>query len=126
MLKQTETGNVPLTESVAFGKGRNPYLSKEPNSVCTKLVSDWIHSDKTAKTYWHTQAVRQRDLAHWSQKGNDNSDAERTALHELKRQLQEEIKRDLPGRLNNPYRDLLSEALAEVNWTELAEDLLSQ
>lgn len=125
MLKQTDPGNVPLTESVALGKGRNPYLSKEPNSVCTKLVSDWIHSDKTAKSYWHEQAVRQRDLARWSQKGDANSDAERTALHELKRQLQEEIKRDLPGPLNNPYRDLLSEALAEVNWTELAEDLLA-
>jgi chemotaxis protein MotB len=125
MLEQSNPGNVPLTESVALGHGRNPYLRKEPNSVCTKLVSDWIHSDKTAKTYWREQAQRQRDLARWAMKGEENPEAaERTALRELTRQLKEEIKRDLPARLNNPYRDLLTEAVAEVNWPELAEDLL--
>ncbi len=126
MLEQSDPGNVPLAENVALGHGRNPYLRKEPNSVCTKLVSDWIHSDKTAKTYWPEQARRQRDLARWAANDADNNEAaERTALRELTRQLKEEIKRDLPARLTNPYRDLLAEAVAEVNWTELAEDLLS-
>lgn len=127
MLRQSDPGNVPLSESVALGHGRNPYLRIEPNSVCTKLVSDWIHADKTARTYWHQQAQRQRDLARWAQHGETNADAaERTALRELTRQLKEEIRRDLPARLDNPYRDLLSEAIAEVNWTELAEDLLTR
>jgi chemotaxis protein MotB len=126
MLQQPQPGHVPLTESIALGHGRNPYLRKEPNSVCTKLVSDWIHGDKKAKTYWHDQALRQRDLARWAQKQDEHSEAiERTALRELTRQLKDEIKRDLPARLNNPYRDLLSEAINEVNWMELAEDLLA-
>ncbi len=125
MFQQSETGNVPLSDNVALGHGRNPYLRKEPNSVCTKLVSDWIQTDKTAKVYWRDQARRQRDLSRWGEKNNaDRETSERTALRELTRQLKEEIKRDLPDKLRNPYRDLLVEAVAEVNWTELAEDLL--
>ena len=126
MLSPSTPGNVPTAESVAMGHGRNPYLRTEPNSVCTKLVSDWIHADKTARTYWREQAQRQRDLARWAQQGAENSETvERTALRELTRQLKEEIKRDLPSRLSNPYRDLLIEAVTEVNWAELAEDLLA-
>jgi chemotaxis protein MotB len=127
MIEKNNSGNVPLAESVALGHGRNPYLRKEPNSVCTKLLSDWIHTDKTAKEYWRDQAQRQRDLSRWNkQNEGDREAAERIALRELSRQLKEEIKRDLPDRLKNPYRDLLVEAIAEVNWTELAEDLLGQ
>jgi hypothetical protein len=61
----------------------------------------------------------------WTLKGVDAETIERTAIRELSRQLKDETKRDLPSRLNNPYRDLLSEALAEVNWTELAEEFLA-
>jgi len=126
MLKQPTPGNMPLSESLAMGHGRNPYLRTEPNSVCTKLVSDWIHADKKARAYWHQQAQRQRDLARWASHGEENSEAvERTALRELTRQLKDEIKRDLPSQMSNPYRDLLVEAVAEVNWAELAEDLLA-
>jgi chemotaxis protein MotB len=127
MMQQPDTGNVPREDQVALGRGRNPYLSNEPNSVCTKLVSDWIHSDKEAIQYWREQAQRQRDLARWSLEGDDKVEKlQRVAIRELSRQLKEEVKTKIPTAVSKPYRDLLSEAIAEVNWTEIAEDLLSQ
>ena len=126
LMQQTDSGNVPLSENVAVGRGRNPYLSKEPNSVCTKLVSDWLYSDKEASRYWREEAQRQRDLAKWSLQGDDKVEKlERVAIRELSRQLKAQIKKDLPVRLKKPYSELLSEAVTEVNWEELAEDLLS-
>jgi hypothetical protein len=52
--------------------------------------------------------------------------SKREAIHELSRQLKAEIKNAIPARLTKPYGDLLSEPVAEVNWEELAEDLLSR
>jgi len=126
MMQQPDTGNVPLQENVALGRGRNPYLSKEPNSVCTKLISDWIHSDKEASLYWREQAQRQHDLAYWSMQGDEKMEKmQRLAIRELSRQLKDEVRTKIPTRVAKPYRDLLSEAIDEVNWTEIAEDLLS-
>ena len=125
VVEKPDTGSVPLSESTAMGRGRNPYLKKEPNSVCTKLLSDWLHANKTVRAYWQEQAQHQRDLARLTLKGVDSETIERTAIRELSRQLKEETKRDLPPRLNNPYRDLLIEAVTEVNWAELAEEFLS-
>ncbi len=127
MVQQPDTGNVPLEESVALGRGRNPYVTKEPNSVCTKLVSDWIHSDKEASHYWREQAQRQRDLARWSLQGDDKVEkVQATAIRELSRQLKAELKTHIPASMKKPYRDLLTEAIIEVNWVEVAEDLLAQ
>ena len=127
MVQQPDTGNVPLEENVALGRGRNPYVTKEPNSVCTKLVSDWIHSDQEASRYWREQAQRQRDLARWSLQGDDKVEKMQTvAIRELSRQLKAEVKTHIPASMKKPYRDLLTEAIIEVNWAEIAEDLLAQ
>lgn len=127
MMQQADTGNVPMQDNVSLGRGRNPYVSKEPNSVCTKLLSDWVHSDKEASRYWREQAQRQRDLARWTLVGDDKVEKlERVAIRELSRQLKAEIKNKIPAALKNPYADLLSEAITEVNWEEIAEDLLAQ
>ncbi len=127
MMQQPDTGNVPLEENVSLGRGRNPYVTKEPNSVCTKLVSDWIHSDKEASRYWREQAQRQRDLARWSLQGDDKVEKHQTvAIRELSRQLKAEVKTHIPASMKKPYRDLLTEAIIEVNWAEIAEDLLAQ
>lgn len=127
MMQQADTGNVPLEENVALGRGRNPYVSKEPNSVCTKLLGDWLHSDKEASRYWREQAQRQRDLARWTLQGDEKVEKlERVAIRELARQLKAEMKGKIPAALKKPYADLLTEAIVEVNWEEIAEDLLAQ
>lgn len=127
MMQQADTGNVPQQENVALGRGRNPYVSKEPNSVCTKLLSDWLHADKEASRYWREQAQRQRDLSRWTLHGEDKVEkSERVAIRELARQLKAEIKEKIPAALKKPYADLLTEAIVEVNWEEIAEDLLAQ
>jgi chemotaxis protein MotB len=127
LFQSTESGNVPQEENIALGRGRNPYLSREPNSVCTKLLGDWLHSDKEAKRYWREQAQRQRDLARWTLQGDDKVEKlDKVAIRELSRQLKAELKNKIPTGMKKPYSDLLAEAVSEVNWQELAEDLLAQ
>lgn len=126
-MQQADTGNVPLEENVARGRGRNPYLSREPNSVCTKLLSDWLQANPDVSRYWREQAQRQRDLVRWSRQGNDKDEKlEQVAIRELSRQLKAEVKKSIPAGLKKPYGDLLLEAVAEVNWVEIAEDLMSK
>lgn len=127
MSQQSDTGNVPNEENVALGRGRNPYLQKEPNSVCTKLLTDWIHSDPEIARYWREQAQRQRDLARWSLRTDEKAEKlDKLAIRELSQQLKAEIKKSIPASLKRPYSDLLTEAVVEVNWVEIAEDLLGK
>jgi len=127
LTQHADTGNVPLEENVALGRGRNPYLSKEPNSVCTQLLSEWLQSDPERIRYWREQAQRQRDLARWSLQGDDKVEKlEKVAIRELSQQLKAEVKKNIPAGLKKPYGDLLSEAVSEVNWSEIAEDLVAK
>lgn len=126
MTEPPMTGNLPRSESVDLGRGRNPYLSKGQNSVCTKLVSNWIQQDKTVRAYWREQAQRQLDLVNWTRDANVKSEsAEKMAIRQLSKQLRDELKNGVPTAVGPIYRDLLFEVLSEVNWTEIAEDLLA-
>jgi len=40
--------------------------------------------------------------------------------------LKAEVKKNIPAGLKKPYGDLLSEAVSEVNWSEIAEDLVAK
>ena len=41
-------------------------------------------------------------------------------------QLREEFERDVPAKLDGVYRKLLLEAFHDVNWDEIAEDLVER
>jgi chemotaxis protein MotB len=119
------TGNVPLQEQVAMGKGRRSYSAKEKSSPATKLVNDWLHQDKEVHQYWRKQAEEQREAARWSRDvKEDGASIEKTAIRKLTAQMQEEMRREIPKKTSGIYRDLLDEALLDINWTELAEDLI--
>src|SRR5437764_13486245 len=56
-------GNLPQSESVAMGRGRNSYTAQGEPSGATKLVGDWLHGDSEVSKYWRDQANKQRDAA---------------------------------------------------------------
>ncbi|HEX3313510.1 MAG TPA: flagellar motor protein MotB, partial [Gemmataceae bacterium] len=60
------TGGVPEVDSVAHGRGRNPYVTRDDQSIATKWVADWIHRDTKAGDYWRKQAERAHDDAYKS------------------------------------------------------------
>jgi flagellar motor protein MotB len=121
----THKGSVPRAESVDLGRGRNPHTSPAQTSSPTRRVSDWAMSNEAARAYWRRQAQRCREQAAKS----DDVRARRLSTEEvatrlLARQLKEEVTKGVPAQAEGPYRALLAEALAEVNWFQVAEDLL--
>jgi flagellar motor protein MotB len=118
-------GTLPDSESVHMGRGRVAYIKGE-SSPATKLVSDWLHTDPQAYQHWRKRASDERELAQNSKDVRNHlvkaEDAARTHLAEV---LEAEIARDLFGRSQGLNKELLRVAFSEVNWLELAEDLLS-
>jgi flagellar motor protein MotB len=121
------TGMVPQSESVALGRGRNSYTPRDEKSIATKMVSDWLFSDKQAAKHWRDQARRQRQLAQVTKdSGKKPESVEEIASVQLAKQLREEFTRGIPSQAASPYKDLLTEVLTGVNWNEIAEDLVLQ
>ena len=125
--ENVNSGSVPLEEHVARGKGRRSYSENRHHSQGTKVVSDWIHHDKTASDYWHKQAKDQLAAASWSKEVKENrSTVEKTATRLLTAQLEEEVTREIPAKTGGMYREMLREIIQQINWTEIAEDLIEQ
>jgi chemotaxis protein MotB len=127
VIQHPNGGNVPLADEVAMGQGRHTFSPPNESSPPTKLFSDWLHGNEKAYNYWQKQAEESRRAAAVSKEVIENRAAEDdVATHLLSKQLKEEFNRGLPGQTTGLYKDLLVGALAEVNWTELARDLLAK
>ena len=121
------TGSVPLEESVAMGQGRRTHTTQKKSSPSTRLVHEWLHRDPQLHKYWKKQAQDQRESARWSKDVKENiQSVEKVAIRQMMLQLQDEMKRDIPAKTDGIYRELLHDALLDVNWREIAEDLIGQ
>jgi len=47
------------------------------------------------------------------------------AARQLAKQMKEEIIRGIPAQTKDLYKELIREGVSGVNWTEIAEDLLT-
>jgi flagellar motor protein MotB len=121
------SGSVPDSEAIAMGRGRISHkLPEDISSNATKTVSDWLQTTN-ADDYWQTQAQFVREWAEMSKELLDKPDSfDEVATKRLARQLREEITRRVQSERNDLSEGLLSQILFEVNWTELAEDLLAE
>lgn len=124
------SGEVPLAESVAMGRGRKSYTAEGEVSLATKLVGDWLATDEESYRYWARQAARAHEAARKfkaadgaAQAGGEQATNEQ-AVAILSKQMREEITSGVPEPLRGVYQDLMMGLLANVNWGELAEDLL--
>jgi flagellar motor protein MotB len=121
------TGSVPLHEKVALGKGRKAYSSTRFINPATRLIRDWLHQDEKANQYWNKQVEDQLVSARRSKETKEKGvPANDIAVRRLAAQLKDELVGEIPAKSTGIYRELLLEALGEVNWTELAEDLVGQ
>lgn len=92
----------------------------------TWTVSLWLDNEEPSYRYWRNEAARQRREAsglvqvrrgYWSE-------TEAARFH-LADQLKEAITEAAPLKQPSLYSDLLSAALSEVNWNEIAEHWMS-
>jgi chemotaxis protein MotB len=128
LFKEKSSVSVPESEKVALGRGRESFSPSAQTSPPTKAVSDWLHGNEKATRHWRAKATEALETA--SLKAEAQGDP---ALIEEKATLilAEEMKAELKGNIalkrgDNLYDDLLGGVLDEVNWGELAEDILRQ
>jgi chemotaxis protein MotB len=125
--ESVNSGTVPLEEHVARGQGRRSFSENRRHSQATKVVATWIHHDKKTSDYWCKQAKDQIEAARWYKEVKENrSTPEKTATRVLTAQLQDELTRDIPAQTSGIYREMLNEIIQQINWTEIAEDLVEQ
>jgi chemotaxis protein MotB len=126
MFKEKSAGTVPASESVGpMGRGRESFNPSDSTSPATKTVSAYLQSNDKASGHWHQKAVEALKAASMSEQAYGNSaKIEEEASRILAKQLENELKNDRPKKGQDLHDDLLTQALGEVNWTELAEDLL--
>jgi len=118
-------GSIPQSESITLGRGRNSYNQRDEKSMATKLIGNWVFSDKEANKYWREQTLQHRVLAKESPEVlNKRDTVESVANQMLAKKLKDEILRDVPPQASKLYKDLFYETTADVNWTQIAQDLL--
>jgi hypothetical protein len=119
------TGEVPDAEKVFLGKGRDAHTRKGPGRP-TKIVSDWLNTDEKASRHWRAEAARQRGLAaRAAAQAREGETVESIAAQQLARQMKDEVTQEMLAQAKGLFRELAYEALASVNWLEVAEDLLA-
>ena len=91
----------------------------------TWAVAIWLDSDQSNYRYWCDQAQRRREQAPTCQQVLEGTwNPENAAKYNLADQLKEEINTGAPDVFQGAYSDLLSAALGEVNWDEIAAHYL--
>jgi flagellar motor protein MotB len=120
------SGSVPSSEAVALGRGRVSHTPPtDVSSNATKVVSDWLRTTEL-DSYWQSEAQIVRDYARMSKELLDKpGSADDAAMRQLSTKLREQVSRRVQSEHGELSQELLAQILAEVNWTELAEDLLA-
>lgn len=93
----------------------------------TWSVSLWLDNDEPSHRYWREQVERHRCEAGKSSQVRDGmwTEGEAVRFH-LARQIEDEVTEASPLEDASLYSDLLSAALSEVNWIEIADNWLSE
>jgi hypothetical protein len=92
----------------------------------TWVTALWLDSDEGSQTYWREIAGECKLAApQASQVEKEIWTIEQAARFTLADRLKDEIEEGSPVQEASLYSDLLGAALQEVNWSEIAENLLS-
>jgi flagellar motor protein MotB len=127
VLESKSEGNLPMEEAMSMGRGRSRHTDSDIEGRCTNMVSDWLHADAQEHAYWKEHA--DRILAAAAKKypnPKDPSAAEAAATAGLAQLLRHEMHERIPIEQHGMYRDLLVDSMSNINWDELAEDLIDE
>jgi flagellar motor protein MotB len=118
-------GAVPDAEKTATGRGRESYHSPNEGSWATKLVGEHLHGDPKVLQKWQAEAAKARQAAAQTPEvSSGQKTPDEVAVKGLSRQLRDQVMQNIPPQATGVYQDLLYGGVNEVNWTQLAEDLL--
>ena len=121
----TFNGQTPHQTKNELGRGReSPDLPGEP-SPQTKIVWAWITSDDKRLQTWLANAQAAKDAAAQSRDVIEGRlTAKQVAEQSLSKKLKSEITSPAATQTSGVFQDLLYGSFSDVNWTQLAQDLL--
>lgn len=126
-LDSATNGNLPDQEAISMGRGRQPHSDSDRDGRHTKMMSDWLHTDRAEYDYWKGHADRIRAVtASRSSDPKDPAAADAAAADRLAQLMSSEFISKIPIKDNSVYHDLLLESLSNVNWEQVAEDLVAE
>ena len=127
MFKNKAPGQVPEQDKAVMHRGRETYSAPPGPNPATKTVSEWLMANDAASKAWRGRAAQAIQAASRSiETHGDPGLIEEAAARILGEQMETELKGEASAHKKgeNLHDDLLAGALAEVNWVELAQDLL--
>ncbi len=116
-------GPVPSDVKVTAGMGTREPSGGTP-SPATASVLSWIRSDTKRMTYWKQQAARCRQDATAKNATNQTKTPEEVATQQLATLLATEIQAGIPKEMPDVYKDLLFGSFKEINWNQVAADVM--
>jgi flagellar motor protein MotB len=125
VMNQTISGPVPDKMAVNTGAGSKAPGGNTP-SPATAAVLTWIRADAKRMRYWKEQAQRCREEVAAAQKAvNQTKTPEELVTQQLAQRLSAEIAGNVPKNTPDVYKDLIFTSVKEVNWEQVADDILA-
>jgi chemotaxis protein MotB len=119
-------GEVPKSQAISLGMGRETYTEDDQiASPGTKLMSDHLLAETETSEFWQQQAEKEIHNASFSS-GDDPDKAKEIATNVVARKMQNKMLDGIPRELPDVYRDMLFNALQDVNWEQIAEDVVGK
>ena len=116
-------GPVAAESKVNSGQGLRTPGGETPSPATASVVS-WIRSDTKRMSYWKQQATRCRESAASKDVKNQTKTPEEVATQQLSTLLATEIQAGIPKEMPDVYKDLLFGSFKEINWNQVAEDVM--
>ena len=125
VLDSNTYGSTPKQNSTEMGRGRQSYDDPGQPSPPTKTVSDWLLGDETRTKQWRAKAQAALEAAGKSAEVTEKGgDPKLLAARELAKEIRAEVTAGAGKMQSGVYQDLLYGSFWDVNWTQIAQDLL--
>src|SRR4051794_19716398 len=126
LLDSMQKGSVPDAKDASFVSGRSSYDETRDPSQPTAKIASWLKADEKRLRKWKDKARTVREAAAASpevtEQGKLTGDV---AAKQLADALRSEFTDGFADQPDTVYRDLLFDLInQDVNWTQLAQDLL--
>ncbi|HEX4609997.1 MAG TPA: hypothetical protein VH092_17525, partial [Urbifossiella sp.] len=127
VLTDVSYGSVPKEQGSSLSRGRDSLSAPGEHSPATTLVAQWLGADDKRLKEWKEKAQACREAAAASPGVRNRSEnAEEVATKDLAARLSATFTQGSPAKGNDLYQDLIVWSLREVNWKQVAEDLLGR
>ena len=125
-LPDSPKGPVMDQLSTNTARGNDVPTQGEPGHA-TALLMKWLNTDEKQKRRWRDEAEAVHDKATRSPEVIDGKVSLRDMkVRELKMRLQSEFTGKSPTKSSDIYQDLMMHAIQEVNWEEIAGELIGK